>query len=108
MWKPDNFTKQNPFMVLIGSIRPMYSHFPDSCPPQSAMDMLDFKRLLLDPKSFVMLNSKLRSHYISILCLGLHVGRHSALGRGKWFPRKGSKTQRMLVLHSHYQILLSL
>lgn len=64
MWRPDNYMKQNLLVAWVGSIRPMDLHFAGSCTSPWSMTMLDFGRLLPDPKSFVMLSTKLCSHCV--------------------------------------------
>ena len=59
--------KQNPLVASIGSIRPKDSHFTGSCTSPWSMTMLDFGKLLLDPKAFVMLSTKLWGHYVHTL-----------------------------------------
>lgn len=67
MWRPDNFMKQNHQVALIGPIKPMDSHFAGSCTSLWSVAIPDFGKLLLDPKSYVMLSTKLWDRYVCTL-----------------------------------------
>lgn len=106
MWRPDNYMKQNLLVAWVGSIRPMDSHFAGSHTSPWSMAMLDFGRLLLDPKSFV--NAKYQT--MQPLCpyfVWAYTSGGTVPGERRMVCKKRVLNSGNASGYSHYPILLT-